>query len=241
MEERRINRGGESDARIEAESEPQRPHALLVDSNGRGATPDSIRNHIPREERGKYKDITVQVAYTTDEAVRRVGEDIDVRNAVVVVDCLTNDVRGTRQRPAASPAQLVQRVDRLRKRPLAAGAAAIVVCQVKPMEVCDVRPHSEAIHEYLKSAGPNIYGSRTQIRRHFLQKDGFHIRPQFDGILDRTYACAIMGEYVPCPTPAEDFVPEFARRNFPRLPGAYDRWDQREGGGNRMNVHGWRS
>ena len=242
MEGGRSNRGGGSLARNESE-EQQQPYVLLVDSNGRGATPDSIRNHIPREERQKYGNIKVHTAYTTDEALRRVGDnDIDVRNAIVVLDNLTNDVRGTRQRMAASPAELVQRVDRLRRRLQAAGAAAVVVCELKPMEICDVRPHAKAVHDYLRSVG-NGYGCPTQIRRDFLQRDGFHIQPQYDSILDRTYACAMRGVPVPCPTPVGDFAPMFARRrydlNFPRLPGAETKWDQMGGSEGPLRVHGW--
>ena len=122
LEERR-NSGGES--RIRNGNEEQRqPHVLIVDSNGRGATPDSVRNHIPREKRGKYEKLEIHTAYTTDEAVRRVGDDdINVKDAIVVLDNLTNDVRGTRHRPAVSPTELVRRVDQLRRKLQAAGAA----------------------------------------------------------------------------------------------------------------------
>ena len=193
-----------------------------------------------------FQKLKIHVAYTTDEAVRRIGDDIDVQNAIVVIDNLTNDVRGTRQRPAASPAQLVERVDRLRRRLQEAGAAYSVTCEVKPMEVCDVRMHNAALHEYLRSqqtTTTTAYGCRTQIRREFLQRDGFHIRPQFDSVIDRTYACAIFGINVPCPTPVKDFTPEFARRNFerdfPSLTGDDDRLDQRGGGRAPVTVHGW--
>ena len=212
----------------------------MTDSNGREATPDSIKHHIPREEQGQY-DIKLFVAYTTDEAVRRVGEnDIDVKNATVIVDNLTNDIRGTRQRPAASPEEFIQRVDRLRGRLREAGAAVVVVCEIKPMEVLDVTPYNRVLHHYLRAVGD--FGCQTQIRRSFLQRDGYHIQHQYDSVLDKTYACALMGIYVPRPTPVEDFLPEFARRRreqeWPRLAGSRDSWGQR-GGGGLLNLHGW--
>ena len=182
--------------------------------------------------------------YTTEEAIQRVRRlDIDVCNAKVVVDVLTNDVRGTRQRPAASPEELVERVDRLRRNLLAAGADGIVICQLKPMEVVDVTPYISVVHDYLQAQGGTGYGTSTQIRRNFLKPDGFHIQPQFAGVIDRTYACALMGIHVPDPTPWEDFAPDFARRrrniDWPKL--------VRSGGGGQRGVfegpqmhHGWR-
>ena len=233
-----IRNGGE-EKRIKA--------VILTDSNGREATSDSVKNHIPREERSLY-DIELAVAYTTEEAISRVGAgDIDVKDAVVVIDDLTNDVRGTRQRPAVSPDVIVRQVDRLRKKLREAGAASIVVCEIKPMEVVDVRPHNRALHRYLRTEAEGqsefAYGCRTQIRRSHLKKDGFHINPQFDSILDKTYARAILGLPVPCPTPVEDFTPEFVRRrrevDWPGLNGSGDSWGQRAGGAGQVIVHGW--
>ena len=221
--------------------ERQRRSVVLTDSNGREATPDSVKRHISPEERDKH-DVKLHVAYTTEEAFRRVGAgEIDVRNATVIIDNLTNDVRGTRQRQAVSPEELVQRVDQLRERLRAAGATATVVCEIKPMEVLDVSSHNRALHRYLQAQGE--WGCPTQIRRSFLQRDGYHLRQQYDAVLDRTYACAIRGIPVPSPTPTEDFVPEIDRRrrdfNWPSLPGNGNRLGQRRGGGNPMNLHGW--
>ena len=215
---------------------------MLTDSNGREATPDSIKRHIPPDEREEH-DVRLHVAYTTEEAFRRVDSgEIDVKNTTVIIDNLTNDVRGTRQRPAVSPEELVKKVDRLREKLRAAGATATVVCEVKPMEILDVSLHNKALHYYLQAQGRSGYGCPTQIRRSFLQRDGFHIRQQYDSVLDRTYACAIRGIPVPSPTPTEDFMPEIDRRrreaNWPRLPGS-NMWGQRRGGEGPMNVHGW--
>ena len=206
---------------------------ILTDSNGRGATSDSVKNHIPRAKRDSFN-ISVEVAYTTDEATRRIESgDIDVRGAAVVIDNLTNDIRGTRVRPAASPQQLVQNVDRLRKRLRVAGATATVVCQVKPMEVTDVTQHNQQVSDYLRNQVGG-YGCPTQIRLEHLKPDGFHIRPQFDSVIDKTYACAIRGVPVPSPTPLNEFLPLSMRR----------RWEAdwpRIGGGTTQNRnHGWK-
>ena len=54
--------------------------------------------------------------------------DVDVRNAVDIIDVLANDVSGTRQSLAASPE--VWRVDKLRRRLREAGAAADVTTHI---------------------------------------------------------------------------------------------------------------
>ena len=73
--------------------------------------------------------------------------------------------------------------------------------------------------------------------------DGFHIQPQCGPVLDRTYAYAILGIPVPCPTPVEDFIPTQVRRRFeaewPRLRGGRSgAWGGRRGLPD-LN-HGWR-
>ena len=213
---------------------------ILTDSNGREATPDSIMNHVPREWRGRC-DIRVVPAYTTEEAFNRIGSgDIDVSDAVVIIDLLTNDVRGTRQRAAVSPDQLVWKVDQLRQRIRVAGATAVVVCQIKPMEVVDVTTHNIVLGDYLKAQRMG-YACRTQIRRRFLKRDGFHVQPQFDSLIDQTYACAMLGLPVPHPTPMEEFAPEFTRRRYgvewPSLVGRSE-WGQRVGSQGPRNIHG---
>ena len=61
----------------------------------------------------------------------RVGNgDVDVRNAVDIIDVLANDVSGTRQSLAASPERVVWRVDKLRRRLREAGAAADVTTHI---------------------------------------------------------------------------------------------------------------
>ena len=217
---------------------------ILTDSNGREATDVSIKNHFPKEEREKY-DISVVAAYTTEEAYRRVGtKEIDVDDAAVVVDLLTNDVRGTRQRPAASPEELVRRVHMLRERLQEAGASSVVVCQIKPMEVADVTPYNTLMEDYLRTQKGTGYGfgCRTQVRRSYLRSDGYHVQKQYESVIDRTYACAILGWHVPSPTPFEDFLPGFARRRYqteyPSLMGGNEQGRGLAGEG-LMNSYGY--
>ena len=107
-----------------------------------------------------------------------------------------------------------------------AGAVAVVVCQLKPMEITDVTPYNQLMDEYLgreRDRGRDGFGCRTQIRLDFLKPDGYHVRPDFDAVIDRTYACAFLGVPVPRPTPWDCFVPDNVRRRWelewPRLAG----------------------
>ena len=215
---------------------------ILTDSNGREATSDSIKNHMPRDMRNSH-DIQVVPAYTTEEAFIRVGNgDIDVRNAYVIVDLLTNDIRGTRHRPAVSPEELRWRVDRLRARLREAGAVASVICQAKPMEVADVRPYNSLLHKYLQAQRGSGHGCLTQIRRNYLRRDGYHVQEQYASIIDRTYACVILGWPVPSPTPLEDFIPTYVRRSYDaEWPGLARRngWTQRIGYEGPRTNYGW--
>ena len=64
----------------------------------------------------------------------------------------------------------------------------------------------------------------------YLKKDG-----KLETKFDLTYACALRGIPVPCPTPQDNFTPSFVRRRFereyPRLVGS--------GRGHRMNNGYW--
>ena len=57
----------------------------------------------------------------------------------------------------------------------------------------------------------------------FLSADGYHIDSRYDTVLDRTYACALVGTHVPQPVSEDTFVPGFVRRSWdsqwPRLVG----------------------
>ena len=199
---------------------------IFTDSNGRESTHESIMNHVPRERRGEF-DVEVAVAYTLEEAHRRTDRgEFQLEGAIVVVDNLTNDVRGTRGRSAVSPQQLMRLVDGLRRKVMAAGAVAVVVCQLKPMQTTDVTPYNDLLDCYLrreKERGRDGFGCRTMIRMDSLKGDGYHLKPEFWSVLDRTYACAMLGIDVPFPTPWGDFAPSYVRQRWetewPRLGG----------------------
>ena len=199
---------------------------ILDRHKGREATHGSILNHVPRDRRGEF-DIEVAVAYTLDEAHRRIDRgEFRLEGATVLVDNLTNDVRGTRSRPSVSPQQLVRLVDSLRRKVMAAGAAAVTVCQLKPMQTTDVTPFNDLLNSYLrreKQRGRDGFGCGTMIRLDNLRGDGYHLKPECWSVLDRTYACALLGVDVPFPTPWNDFAPSFVRQRWesewPRLGG----------------------
>ena len=182
-------------------------------------------------------EVEVVVAFTLDEAYRGVEHGvIDARGKTVIIDDLTNDVRGTRARPAASPQQLVRLMDRLRTRLMTAGATATVVCQLKPMQVTDVSPYNDLLHDYLhgeQKRGRHGFGCRTQIGLDFLKADGYHIKPQYDSVVDKTYACAILGVPVPFPTPWGGFVPDHVRRRWEA------EWPRLVGGEGHLSQNGW--
>ena len=135
----------------------------------------------------------------------------------------------------------MDRVATVRGTLYAAGAATVVICQVKPMTKVDVSPYNRLLHDYLCFQPDGGPGCETQIHMADIKPssdgigNGFHIRPECVAILDRTYACAIRNVPVPCPTPLNDFVPIHVRRRWetewPRL--------DRVGGGARMNHYGW--
>ena len=127
---------------------------------------------------------------------------------------------------------------------MAAGAVAVITCAIKPMQIVDVTPYNALVDEHLRSQ-PGGYGCCTQIRLEHLKHDGFHVKPQFDSVIDRGYACAILGIYVPNPTGWGEFVPDSIKRrrekDWPKLPQRASAdgmgwW----GEGMTANVHGWR-
>ena len=211
---------------------------VFTNSNGRDATEDTIKIPMAREERNQFA-VEVVVAYTIEEAYRRVESgSVDVRGARVIIDTLTNEARGMRARRALTPDELVHRVHRLRRILMSAGATGVVTCQLKPMEVKDVGPYNDGLHRYLQEESRNGrggYGCRTQIRLGHLRSDGYHIKPTCEGIICRTYACAILGINVPCPTRDSEFTPTIARR----------RWESEwpslgVRGGTQSERHGWK-
>jgi hypothetical protein len=62
-----------------------------------------------------------------------------------------------------------------------------------------------------------VHGYHTQIRLEHLAGDGFHIRAAYTSVLERTYACALLGILVPFQTPPEHFAKgadQREQRNF---------------------------
>ena len=172
---------------------------ILTDSNGREVTEERIRCHMPRED-SEEVEVEVVVAYTLFEVCQKLRRgEIEVRGAVVILDVTTNDVRGTRASPQTSPAEIAERagttIDLLAKR----GCEWVVICEVKPMRHMDVAPYSYALH--LKSLEKGTFGCRNQIREEDLGNDGFHLKRSSLSILEKTYACAVLGVPVPCPAP----------------------------------------
>ena len=165
--------------------------------------------------------------------------EIDVEGALVIIDCLTNSARDTRRGLALTPDELVWRFDRLQERLWTAKADGIVVCEIKPTQLADATYHNLALHQYLasKQGSDGGHGCRTQVRLHHLRNDGLHLRPQCYAVLQETYACIIMGQNVPSPTPLEGLIPDHVRlmreREWPRLSGG-------ERGARALNPnHGW--
>ena len=158
-----------------------------------------------------------------------------MEGAIVLIDNLTNDVRGTHHRPAATPQQLIRLVDTLRRKVMTAGAEAVIVGQLKPMEVVDVTPVNELLNQYLRrerERGRDGFACQTQTRLQHLKGDGYHIRPDYASVLDKTYACAFMGIEVPDPTPWDEFSPSFVRRRWEAD------WPRLVGGGTQRIQHG---
>ena len=187
---------------------------VFTDSNGKRATQDSIRNHMPPGKREKYE-IQMVVAYRLEDAYSRIAKGhVNVENAYVILDNTTNNVRGGKNHAAEPPDLVTARVATLREFILSKSAKAVVVCQLKPMTRVDVRPYSWQIHDYLLSCGKTGYGCRTQIRLRHLKEDGFHVQLKHDSILDKTYACALLGIHVPDPTPISDLVTDELRRKW---------------------------
>ena len=195
---------------------------VLTDSKGRGATTESVREHMPREERQKY-DIQIVVAYRLEEAFSRICRgEFDVKDSYVVIDNITNSVRSSWRSQSESPEQVVRRVAVLRDLILSSSAVAVVVCQIKPLASMDVRPYNHLLSAYLGSCGQTGFGCNTQVHMDYLASDGYHVNPRYGSVIDRTYACALLGTAAPCPTD-DDFLPVFLRHRmdneWPRLAG----------------------
>ena len=170
---------------------------VITDSNRRGASANSIKNHISREEREGLK-IEVVVAYMVEEAYHRIRRgEIEVEGKIVVVDNVTNDVR-----KVCDPWEVGRRMTKVLD--ALEGAAAVVAVQVKPIRHLDITPYNETLH-HLCTTRKGVFGCHTQIRMDDLGRDGYHVSPQCADIIDRTYVRALLGAPVPSPTPPGDF------------------------------------
>jgi hypothetical protein len=151
---------------------------------------------------------------------------------MVILDIGTNDVRGTGRVPQSRPGNVGWRYERVGRLLFEKRAVGLVVCELKPMSFMDVAPYLWAIHSAclrLRTHRHGVHGVQTQTCVSHLRKDGYHILPSFSTILDMTYACAIRGILVPCPTPSWD-------RN--QDPGLMDRWPTPREAQGRGNSHG---
>ena len=206
--------------KMEEEKKKRRKRCIVfTDSNGRdGTTPSSIKYHMPENKRDDY-DVIKVVAYRIEDAKGIVEKgELSVDGAIVVLDCLGNDARDTRQAPKLSPDEHVKKLDELRKKLWEKGAANIVVCSVKPTQRADVSQYADRVHRYLQSMREEDggHGIHSQVRLKHLRGDGLHLQPRFFYVLQKTYACAILGINVPNPTPLESFTPDHVRLAFRR-------------------------
>ena len=207
---------------------------VITDSNGRGTSANTIKNHVPKEE-SEGLEIEVVVAYTMEEAFHRIRRgEIEVEGKVVVVDNVTNDVRKVRE-----PWEVTRRVGKLLD--VLEKAAAVVVVQVKPIRSLDVTDFNKAIHRLCVSR-EGVFGCHTQITMRDLASDGFHVSPHCGDIVDKTYACAILGKPVPCPTPPEGFFHPWQSAAYEQEWPRVDENKSKQGGQERVRnaIHGWR-
>ena len=225
--------------RMEEEEERRkgrkRKVVIFTDSNGRNATtPDSILQHLPSQDRDEY-DIQLEIVYHVEEAISRLESEenpITVADSYFIVDCLANDARQTRSRPALTPDELVTHVARLREKLWAGGAAGVVVCSLRPTLRANVVSHNLAVHRHLLSQKEidGGYGSCSHVRLEHLGFDGLHLQPKFFPILQRHYANIIQGNDIPPSTPPTDNSSVHVRNTWNR---------NSVGSGSNFVNHGW--
>ena len=144
----------------------------------------------------------------------------------VIIDVMTNDIRGTRGQAQTSPLELTDRVGKVVAIVKEKGAKGMVVCEAKPMNLRDVTPFSDQLRRSCRER--KIGWCQTQLGVKSLKEDGFHILPSFLKTIDATYACAVMGIAVPHPTPKhQKWRHQLMEREWPQV-------------GNRPEVNVWR-
>jgi hypothetical protein len=117
----------------------------------------------------------------------------------VIVDVMTNDLRGTRGMARVMPEEVMDRVGKVVAAIKEKGAKEVAVCEAKPMSLLNVTPFTDLLKR--RCLASKIGWCQTQLGIGHLKEDGYHILPSFLQILDATYACAVMGVPVPHPTP----------------------------------------
>jgi hypothetical protein len=101
---------------------------------------------IPREE-GKGMKVEIVVAYTLLEVRQRLGRgEFDVRGTFMIIDVMTNDVKGTRASPRTSPVEIAGRVGTVTDLLMEKGCEVVIICEMKLMHFMDVTPYSNALH-----------------------------------------------------------------------------------------------
>ena len=207
---------------------------IFVDSNGKRATPNSIKQFVPEREKADLR-IEVVVVYTLEEASSKVRRgEIKVGEKVVMVDCLTNNVRKVKGRPQATPREVADKMDNLIDLLISRRAAAVVACEVKPQRYSNVRPFNETLHHlYLAKEARDC---PTQVELQHLDRDGFHVKRECSDVIDKTYAYGIRESKVVADHHDErrvedlrDRIPK-ARHVAPLQPPAHDD-DRREAAG----------
>jgi hypothetical protein len=81
-----------SDAKWEGSVEDGDEYVILTHSNGAGVTQDTVKCHIPKDMRDKYR-IRVATTYTLFEVFEKIRDgSIKVEKARVILDVTTNDI-----------------------------------------------------------------------------------------------------------------------------------------------------
>ena len=108
---------------------------VFTDSNGRNvATPDSIKSHILEEECANYE-VSLVITYRIEEAVAKVQSgQTAVNGAIVLIDCLSNNSRQTKNAPQISPNELTDALDTFQKQLWDSDALNIIVCALRPTQ-----------------------------------------------------------------------------------------------------------
>ena len=172
---------------------------IITDSNGRGATTNAVLSHIPDNEKGGLN-IDITTLYTIEEAYYRIKRgDVKVEGKIVVVDCVTNSIRGRGGRLRTTPREISREMKILLDVIKDKKALAITVCEVKPIRHLDVSLHNTSLRDLYRREA--IYERSTEITMKDLTHDGFHVKSGCDDLTNKAYARAIQKHLPPKPAP----------------------------------------